>query len=479
MAQIFIINPQYYFYISTRIHDPLIMVRNFYILLLATLALLWHAKATTTIQQTKKVKVKSRKLEGKGKGKGKGSSAPVTKNTGILIGDPTSTMDLQIVSCNSTSVTIQGVGSGNVTKGTILVHVGDPSDIESCSLCSPLFRKVLSVSISSSGMKTLKTTFATMGEIFDKTILNQTFSSQFLEPLSGCSHSGVTSSNYVMPSEGSTMNQLQFLEGKLSTTPIPVFTSIAPTSTCDSSWQVKNGDGRCTYTNCFVGTTGDPANCFECTNSCSNGCGAADSQFLKFDGNFLLFDFGRACCNHDFCWSSSFYTMSQCNSAFLADMLLQCPPFSNGLKIPLPVKLPVGSKAPCGIIALAFYLAVNSPIGQAAYKIAQDRQKNHEMENVCIAKCPTTQESGGQGNTTLTIDMLKTSGTFPVTYQMYSIPDQLYIVYEGKRIFDTGGLVSGSQSIDVTFSGKSTIIQANIYAPTFGTAWDVFLGCPI
>jgi len=145
MAQIFIINPQYYFYISTRIHDPLIMVRNFYILLLATLTLLWHAKATTTIQQTKKVKVKSRKLEGKGKGKGKGSSAPVTKNTGILIGDPTSTMDLQIVSCNSTSVTIQGVGSGNVTKGTILVHVGDPSDIESCSLCSPLFRKVLSV----------------------------------------------------------------------------------------------------------------------------------------------------------------------------------------------------------------------------------------------------------------------------------------------------------------------------------------------
>jgi len=388
-------------------------------------------------------------------------------------------MDLQILSCNSTAVTIQGVGSENVTEGTILVHIGSPGDIESCLLCSPLFRKVLSVSISSSGMTILKTTFATMSEIFDTKILNQTSVSQFLEPLSGCPHSGVTPRSNVVPSESSTMNQRQFLEEKLVTTPNPVFTPIASASTCDSFWQVKDSDGRCRYTNCFVGKTGDPVNCFECKKTCNNGCGAADSQFLKFDGNFFLFDFGRACCNHDFCWSSSFYTMSQCNSAFLADMLLQCPPFSNGLKIPLPLKLPVGSKAPCGIIALAFYLAVNSPIGQAAYKIAQDRQKNHEMENVCIAKCPTTQESGGQGNTTLTIDMLKTSGTFPVTYQMYSIPDQLYIVYEGKRIFDTGGLVSGSQSIDVTFSGKSTIIQANIYAPTFGTAWDVFLGCPI
>jgi hypothetical protein len=72
--------------------------------------------------------------------------------------------------------------------------------------------------------------------------------------------------------------------------------------------------------------------------------------------------------------------------------------------------------------------------------------------------------------------MIVPSGTFPVSYEMYRIPDQLYIAYEGKVIFDTGALVSGSGAADVTYSGTSTIIQVTINAPNSGTAWDVSVG---
>lgn len=83
-----------------------------------------------------------------------------------------------------------------------------------------------------------------------------------------------------------------------------------------------------------------------------------------------------------------------------------------------------------------------------------------------------------QGTTTLRIDMLKSSGTFPLSYQMYGIPDQLDITYEGASIFSTNGLVSGSQSTTATFGGTSTIVEVKITAPNVGTAWDVFVGCP-
>ncbi len=74
--------------------------------------------------------------------------------------------------------------------------------------------------------------------------------------------------------------------------------------------------------------------------------------------------------------------------------------------------------------------------------------------------------------------MLRTSGTFPVQYQMYGIPDQLTIEYEMDILFDTGGLVSGASSASVSFSGSSKIITVTINAPLDGTAWDVYVGCP-
>ena len=132
----------------------------------------------------------------------------------------------------------------------------------------------------------------------------------------------------------------------------------------------------------------------------------------------------------------------------------------------------------CDVLAAAFYQAVSEG-GDKAQADAQAEQKLHELDPICIAKCPSTQQSGGQGLTVLSIDMLRPSGTFPVSYQMYTIPDSLSIEYEGNTIFSTGGLVSGSNSANVFFSGTSTIIQVTIDAPLDGTVWDVFVGCPI
>jgi hypothetical protein len=453
--------------------DQIIMLRICFTLIVSTLAVFWHAEAKPTVSLTKKAKTQSMK--------GKGSPSKRSKKIkGILVGGAGST-DLEILSCDSTSVTIQGIASVNVTKGSFFINVGDEGDLESCSSCAPLFRKVLSVSVAPSGTKTLKTAFATMGELFDETLLNQAFKMELIEPLAGCSHSGVTTGTKVVRAADSTKKQLVASEGDQPAAPASTTLSAAAAdAACDALWQLKNADGRCTHTNCFVGTTGNPIDCFKCKTTCNNGCGAAGS-FLNTDGNFITFDFGPACCNHDFCWSTSSFTKDQCDLVFYGQMKSQCNPFAKSVSFFRRLgRLTPASIFSCHTLASAFFLAVRSSIGKTAYKTAQDEQTDYETtEDVCVAKCPTTQRSGGQGVTTLTIDLLKTSGTFPVSYQMYTIPDELTIVYEGQQIFSTGGLVSGGTTANVNFAGASTKIQVTINAPNSGTAWDVFVGCPV
>jgi hypothetical protein len=159
-------------------------------------------------------------------------------------------------------------------------------------------------------------------------------------------------------------------------------------------------------------------------------------------------------------------------------MKQQCPP--PGIIVITAILFPVLRPflLGCNVLAAAFYLLVSFG-GNKAQADAQAEQKLHELDPVCIAKCPSTQQSGGQGLTVLNIDMLRPSGTFPVSYQMYTVPNSLSIEYEGNTIFTRDGLVSGSDSANVSFSGTSTIVQVTIDALLDGMAWDVFVGCPI
>jgi hypothetical protein len=96
-----------------------------------------------------------------------------------------------------------------------------------------------------------------------------------------------------------------------------------------------------------------------------------------------------------------------------------------------------------------------------------------------IGKCNSTHEAGGKGTTTLLIDLVKKKGTFLVEYYMYGNPDQLYILYEGNRIYDTKTLVQYGGSANVTYSGTTSIISVVIYAPNDGTEWTVDIYCPV
>jgi uncharacterized repeat protein (TIGR01451 family) len=90
-------------------------------------------------------------------------------------------------------------------------------------------------------------------------------------------------------------------------------------------------------------------------------------------------------------------------------------------------------------------------------------------------------DGGGEGGTNqqLRLDPLpagqtnKGNVTVEYFYQHYTIPDQFTLLYDGKNIFDTGGLVSGSRSGKVTFArGNSDFITVKVTAPRTGTAWD-------
>jgi hypothetical protein len=362
--------------------------------------------------------------------------------------------ELSVTSCSVDSVEVKGNLVNDLIPGTYLIATGDGT---LCVDCAPLFRKVTAVADGpTAGTKTLTTEFATFAEIFDVTLYSESLADETIEPAFNCPHSSARVRS-LMHENPKSSRSLQL-------------------ASC-GSWLSKNQDGRCTYTDCFVGTDGSADDCFSCKTSCDNGCGPEGG--LSISGNFGLFDFGDACCSHDHCYSSSTFSKEDCDDSFYLKMIEACP-FQNQLAkfILLPIHPALFTfSGSCESTALLFYSLVKHG-GEDAYNDAQEKQKQYELEPVCVAKCPSTQRSGGQGTTRLVIDLKKTSGTFPVFYEMYDIPDELTIVYDGSTIFSTGGQVSGSQNVDVSYAGTGTYIEVTINAPNDGTIWDVEIGCP-
>jgi hypothetical protein len=89
-------------------------------------------------------------------------------------------------------------------------------------------------------------------------------------------------------------------------------------------------------------------------------------------------------------------------------------------------------------------------------------------------KCSTNTQSGGNGTFSFAFNVGK-AGTVALTYNMFSIPDALTLLSDGATVFSTGGLVSGSRTIDVV--STSSLVILNISAPNSGTAWEVRVGC--
>lgn len=366
------------------------------------------------------------------------------------------TSELMVSSCTESTVIVEGTSVGSLQVGENFIYTSGNNAADACNGCSPLLRKIISIADGpTDDSKILTTAFASFIEVFKDDVVDMSVLADIeIEPIFNCTYnSGADRS-------------LMFHGGKNRM--LQSFPNSCP------DWKEVKADGRCLYTDCFVDTDGDPNDCFVCKDQCDNTCGS--EKGIKVSGNFLLFDFGEACCIHDHCYNSVFDQLT-CDREFLFDMLGNCPILPLVLsRITGPIGFAV-LQGSCPLTALLFYSLVRG-LGESAYSDAQTSQKSYEKTPVCIARCPTTQTSGGQGVTRLVIDLLEMSGTFPVSYEMYNIPDELSIVYEGNTIFSTGGLVSGGSSTSVTYSGTTTIVEVTVNAPLDDTAWDIFVGCP-
>ena len=133
-----------------------------------------------------------------------------------------------------------------------------------------------------------------------------------------------------------------------------------------------------------------------------------------------------------------------------------------------------------GGVALALAIA---SVALNGYGLATDIAKLDE----CFALCSDgLSQSGGQQTTTYIVLLDRSKGKLTLSYNMYSVPDQLDLIYEGATIFTTGGLVSGSSTISREIDGDAKEILVRITAPNSGitvpnsgTAWNFQLVCPV
>ena len=108
------------------------------------------------------------------------------------------------------------------------------------------------------------------------------------------------------------------------------------------------------------------------------------------------------------------------------------------------------------------------------------------------APCNTATQSGGFGVTTTVHDLGRTSGTFSFFYDAINVPDRFEVIYQGVHLHDTGFVPSpyprpigvpptipGTATVNLTYSGTSTLVTVIVTGSAPNTAWDYEVRCPI
>jgi subtilisin-like proprotein convertase family protein len=86
--------------------------------------------------------------------------------------------------------------------------------------------------------------------------------------------------------------------------------------------------------------------------------------------------------------------------------------------------------------------------------------------------------SGGPAGATNIFDLHQTSGTIPITWNFFTVPDTMDVYYQGTNIFSTG-LINGSGATNITFGpGISTQIEVVMDATNHppATLWTYTIG---
>jgi hypothetical protein len=105
---------------------------------------------------------------------------------------------------------------------------------------------------------------------------------------------------------------------------------------------------------------------------------------------------------------------------------------------------------------------------------------NQQPPVVHQSRCNDTQKAGGDAPEVHQIDLGVTSGVFKFDYQTFDVKDQIIISHGGRTIFNSG-CVGESRSVQVQFSGYTTMIEVRVNpncAGSSGTAWNFTVHCP-
>ncbi len=105
---------------------------------------------------------------------------------------------------------------------------------------------------------------------------------------------------------------------------------------------------------------------------------------------------------------------------------------------------------------------------------------NQQPAVVHQSRCNDTQKAGGDAPEVHQIDLGVTSGVFRFDYQTFDVKDQIIISQGGMTIFNTG-CVGESRSVQVQFSGYTSVIEVRVNpncAGSTSTAWNFTVHCP-
>ena len=94
--------------------------------------------------------------------------------------------------------------------------------------------------------------------------------------------------------------------------------------------------------------------------------------------------------------------------------------------------------------------------------------------------CNALTQSGGQGTQFFQVNLGTIAGTVYISYDMYTIPDQMIVTYHGTTVINTGS-VSGSNIVSFEHTptaGESNVATIEMYAPLAGTLWVFTVNCP-
>jgi hypothetical protein len=139
---------------------------------------------------------------------------------------------------------------------------------------------------------------------------------------------------------------------------------------------------------------------------------------------------------------------------------------------------------PAGQVAAGQRQETASRIDRERREREEDKNRDEGLISVTppfdgpAAPCNQASNSGGAGVTTTVHQLGRASGTFTFRYDAFGVPDRFDISYEGRQIFSTGSFVSGSASVNIPYSGSSTVITVVVTGSSPGTLWTYTVGCP-